>query len=82
MKLEFTVTVEEFLNRLAPVNMIGINPDEADKRRYQYAMGELQRKWPGNYVLEEYYNPDKMCFKYRLKFLTEQDEMWFKLKYQ
>lgn len=82
MKLEFTVTVEELLNKISPVNMIGANPDKADDLRYQYAMSELQRNYPGNYVLEEYYNPDRMCFKYRLKFLTEADEIWFKLKYQ
>ena len=41
----------------------------------------LQKEFPGKYKLEEYYNPDQMCFKYRLKFDTEADEMWFKLKY-
>lgn len=76
------MTVEEILSKIHPVNMIGVNPDEADKRRYDYAMIKMQEEFPGNYILEEYYNPDKMSFNYRLKFLTEQDEIWFKLKYQ
>jgi hypothetical protein len=80
--IELTVTVEELLNKIHPVNMIGVNPDEADERRYNYAMSKMQEEFPGNYILEEYYNPTSMSFRYRLKFLNKKDEMWFKLKYQ
>ena len=81
MKLEFTVTVEELLDKLGqPVSWF--REDGAHMKREQYVLSELKKQYPGNYVLEEYYNPDKMCFKYRLKFPTEADEMWFNLKYQ
>lgn len=82
MEVKVTVTVEEILDKLSPVNMIGANPDKANELRYKYAITLCQEMYPGNYKLEEYYNSDKMCFKYRLKFDTEADEMWFKLKYQ
>ena len=54
----------------------------ADEKRENYIMAQLQAMYPGKYTLEEYYNPSTMCFKYRLKFDTAQDEMWFKLKYE
>ena len=80
MLTEFTVTVEEILDKLgSPVSWFRENG--ADEKRERYIMEQLQKMYPGKYTLEEYYNPDKMCFKYRLKFDTEADEMWFKLKY-
>ena len=82
MKYEFIVTPEELLRKVGPVNWFRDQDGTEAANRYTYAMDKMQEFFPGNYVLEEYYNPDKMCFKYRLKFLTEQDEMWFKLKYQ
>lgn len=82
MKLEFIVTPEEFLKKIAPVNWFRDQNGTEDEKRYKYAMDEMQRRFPGNYVLEEAYDPVSMSFKYRLKFLTEADEMWFRLKYQ
>lgn len=41
----------------------------------------LRESYPGNYEIEEYYNPNIMMWDARLKFLSEEDEMWFKLKY-
>lgn len=75
------MTVEELIDKIGqPVSWF--RDDSAEEARKQYVLSEMQRQYPGNYVLEEYYNPDRMCFRYRLKFLTEKDEMWFKLKYQ
>ena len=41
----------------------------------------LQESYPGKYKVEEYYNPNIGTWDARLKFLSEQDEMWFRLKY-
>ena len=81
MLTEFTVTVEELLDKLgSPVSWFRENG--ADEKRERYIMEQLQKMYPGKYSLEEYYNMHTMSFKYRLKFDTEADEMWFKLKYQ
>ena len=75
------MSYETLLDKLGqPVSWFRDAPEH--NKREEYVLSELQKKYPGNYVLEEYYNPDKMCFKYRLKFPTEADEMWFNLKYQ
>lgn len=75
------MTVEELLDKIGqPVSWF--REDNASEKREQYVLSEMKKKFPGNYVLEEYYNSSTMSFKYRLKFLTEADEMWFKLKYQ
>lgn len=75
------MTVEEILDKLGtPVSWF--REDGAEERRWTFVTEFLQREFPGKYKLEEYYNPDQMCFKYRLKFDSEADEMWFKLKYQ
>lgn len=79
MKLEVEMSVEELLDKLGTVAWLGGTGSEEARR--DLVMSTLQKNFSGNYTLEEYYNPDRMCFKYRLKFLTEQDEMWFKLKY-
>ena len=81
MLTEFTVTVEEVLDKLgSPVSWFRDNG--ASDKRERFIMEQLQSMYPGKYTLEEYYKPDAMAFKYRLKFDTEADEMWFKLKYQ
>ena len=41
----------------------------------------LQESYPGNYGVEEYYNPMTANWDARLKFQSEKDEMWFRLKY-
>ena len=81
MKLVLIVTVEELLEKIGqPVSWF--RDDSAEEARKQYVLSEMKKQFPGNYVLEEFYNPETMSFKYRLKFLSEQDEIWFKLKYQ
>ena len=39
------------------------------------------KEYPGNYVVEEYYDHNTAQFIGRLKFNTPEDEMWFRLKY-
>jgi hypothetical protein len=41
----------------------------------------LLKTYPGNYVVEEYYDHNTAQFIGRLKFNTTEDEMWFRLKY-
>lgn len=74
------MTVEEILDKMGTPNS-WFRENDANERREKFVIEFLQKEFPGKYTLEEYYNPDQMCFKYRLKFDTEQDEMWFKLKY-
>jgi LytS/YehU family sensor histidine kinase len=74
---EFEVTVEEILDKLSPFNRAGVTSDKANE-----LITLCQEMYPGNYTIEEYYNSDEMRFKHRLKFDTESDELWFKLKYQ
>ena len=80
MLTEFEMTYEDLLDKLgSPVSWFRDNG--ADEKRERYIMDQLQVMYPGKYRLEEYYNPSTMCFKYRIKFDSEADEMWFKLKY-
>lgn len=41
----------------------------------------MQKKYPGNYQVEQYYNADKMKWDLRLKFDSPKDETFFKVKY-
>ena len=82
MKYEFIVTPEELLRKVGPVNWFRDQDGTEAANRYTYAMDKMQEFFPGNYELEEAYDPASMSFKYRLKFLTEADEIWFRLKYQ
>jgi hypothetical protein len=41
----------------------------------------LLKMYPGNYVVEEYYDPTTAQFLGKLKFNTPEDETWFRLKY-
>jgi|688.fasta_scaffold1119200_3 hypothetical protein len=38
-------------------------------------------KFPGNYVLEKYYEPLALALRYRIRFHTEQDKIVFLLRY-
>ena len=76
------MTPEELLNKVGVVNWFMDQDGSEDAKRYRYAMAKMQKHFPGNYELEEAYDPKSMTFKYRLKFLTEADEVWFRLKYQ
>jgi len=85
VKYKFIVTPEELLNKVGPVNWVNWfrEPSGSEEtNRYRWAMEQMQSHFPGKYDLEEAYDPVSMTFKYRLKFLTEADEMWFKLKYE
>lgn len=55
-------------------------------RKYEdletYATTELQRKFSGNYRIEEYYDGASGKFKLRMVFDSEADEIDFVLKYK
>lgn len=46
-----------------------------------HAYKDLQRLYPGNYTIEEYYNVTAMKFDFRLKFTNEQEELLWKIKW-
>lgn len=77
-------SIQQILRRFAPISFYGLpseNADQLTQNRQNRALLELQKHYPGKYELEEYYNSERMMFEYKLKFLTEEDEVWFKLKY-
>jgi hypothetical protein len=41
----------------------------------------MQNRWPGNYIVEEFYNPKLVRFDFRLKFNSPKDETWFRLQW-
>lgn len=41
----------------------------------------MQKKYPGNYRVEQYYNADKMKWDLRLKFNSPKEETFWLLKY-
>ena len=41
----------------------------------------MQKKYPGPYTVEQFYNTDKMKWDLRLVFVSPADETWFRLKY-
>lgn len=47
---------------------------------YERATERMKAKYPGNYIVEEYYDGKDHCFNLRLKFDTPEDETWFMLK--
>lgn len=53
-----------------------------DSNGFNVAAKRLQETYPGNYTIEEYFNPNTLNWDARLKFLSEEDEVWFKLKYE
>lgn len=46
------------------------------------ATNEMKRLFPGNYDLEKFLEPVSNNYQYRLIFSTEQDRIWFRLRYQ
>lgn len=42
----------------------------------------LQEDYPGNYRVTEAYDPEICYWAPKLVFETEQDEVWFKLRYE
>lgn len=54
--------------------MMKLNPE---KTILDCAQEELQQKWPGNYRIEEFYNPKKGRIDLRLQFNDPKEEtMW------
>ena len=49
---------------------------------YEAATRRMQEKYPGEYIVEEYYDGKDHCFNLRLKFATPEDEIMFLLKYE
>jgi hypothetical protein len=49
---------------------------------YTAATERMREKYPGEYIVEEYYNGKDHCFDLRLKFATPEDEIMFLLKYE
>lgn len=52
--------------------------------KYALVIIALQKKFPTlpeNFTVEEYIDINAFAYKLRLKFITEEDEMWFKLKW-
>ena len=41
----------------------------------------FQKKWPGNYIIEEFYNPKKGRVDLRLKFADPREETFWLLKW-
>ena len=46
---------------------------------YEKATERMKEQFPGNYVVEEYYDSGVHRFELRLKFDTPEDETWFLL---
>lgn len=45
------------------------------------ALKVMQRSYPGEYVLEEYFDPKSMRFAFRPKFTDTRKEMLWKIQY-
>lgn len=41
----------------------------------------MQKDYPGNYTVQEVYIPERYCWGATLIFESEQDELWFKLRW-
>lgn len=54
--------------------------DWATEERLDHMAAKLQQTYPGNYTLEEYFNSNTLSWDYRLKFATQEDEVWFLLQ--
>lgn len=77
-------SIQQILGRFSPNSFYGLpseNAEQDEQNRQKQALLELQKHYPGKYELEEYYNSERMMFEYKLKFLKEEDEVWFRLKY-
>lgn len=76
------MSYQDVISKQAPVNWFREPEGDSDQKRFDYVLGIMQSQFPGNYTIEEYYDPSQMMMRFRLKFDSEQDEVWFKLKYQ
>ena len=57
---------------------IKLNPE---KTVMDIALESFQERWPGNYIIEEYYNSTKGRFDLRLKFSDPHEETLWLLKW-
>lgn len=73
----------DIILKWAPVSWFRLENDdgEQDAKRYQFVFEQMQKFFPGNYELMESYDSKSMAIKYRLKFESEKEETWFRLKY-
>ena len=76
---EATLTWQNYLRRLGN-GLNGISERTktiTEKDIVNNAQRYMQKKFPGNYVVEQYYNADKMKWDLRLKFNNPKEEtMW------
>lgn len=54
---------------------------QRDRSILEYAVDDFKIQYPGNYIIEEYYDTKTMKFDLRLKFENEQDELLWKIKW-
>jgi hypothetical protein len=59
----------------------GISSTLPTDRLIENANNHMQREFPGNYIVEDYYDPKTMQFALRLKFNTPKDETFFILRW-
>ena len=49
---------------------------------YEVATIQMKEDYPGEYIVEEYFDPKTCTFDVRLRFDTPEDETFFHLKYE
>jgi hypothetical protein len=49
---------------------------------YEAATKRMKAYYPGEYIIEEFYNGEEHCFDLRLKFASTEEETLFLLKYE
>jgi hypothetical protein len=79
-------TWETYLNRLGSgLNGIATAPSTARTYSEEDIVANankwMQKKYPGNYVVEQFFNAKKIKVDLRLIFNSPKDETFFKLKY-
>jgi len=76
--------LQKRLNRLHSLYIGIAAPNEIQKLPEETKLGlveaEMKRTFPGNYHVEEYYDPLSESFKLRLAFDNEEDKVWFLLQ--
>ena len=50
------------------------------RANYDKVTERMKKKYPGNYIVEEYFDSNSLTFDLRLKFDTSEDEIIFLLK--
>jgi hypothetical protein len=82
---EIPVTWRDYLDYYSRQSMLGTQSLEQklnlDRTLAECAHEALQRRWPGPYQVEEYYNTSKGRFDFRLKFQDPQEEVIWLLRW-